>query len=111
MASASWIRTHTYQRVTGSSAVPGDRQFSAERCAPSGPRSGASGSAVGKLFTMAITAMTATIALLGLADQNDVEGRASVIYFSWNHDGAGACRCDGTASAKSWMRLLESAEL
>jgi signal peptidase I len=26
----------------------------------------------------------------GFADQNDVEGRASVIYFSWNHDGAGA---------------------
>jgi signal peptidase I len=25
----------------------------------------------------------------GFADQNDVEGRASVIYFSWNHDGAG----------------------
>jgi signal peptidase I len=26
----------------------------------------------------------------GFADQNDVEGRASVIYFSWNHDGPGA---------------------
>lgn len=26
----------------------------------------------------------------GFADQNDVEGRASVIYFSWNHDGDGA---------------------
>jgi signal peptidase I len=25
----------------------------------------------------------------GFADQNDVEGRASVIYFSWNHDGPG----------------------
>ena len=25
----------------------------------------------------------------GFADQNDVEGRASVIYFSWNHDGSG----------------------
>jgi signal peptidase I len=25
----------------------------------------------------------------GFADQNDVEGRASVIYFSWNHDGLG----------------------
>ena len=25
----------------------------------------------------------------GFADQNDVEGRASVIYFSWNHDGDG----------------------
>ena len=26
----------------------------------------------------------------GFADQNNIEGRASVIYFSWNHDGAGA---------------------
>jgi signal peptidase I len=26
----------------------------------------------------------------GFADQNDVEGRASVIYFSWNHDEPGA---------------------
>src|SRR5271156_3412246 len=26
----------------------------------------------------------------GFADQNDVEGRASVIYFSWNHNGLGA---------------------
>jgi signal peptidase I len=25
----------------------------------------------------------------GFADQNDVEGRASVIYFSWKHDGEG----------------------
>ena len=25
----------------------------------------------------------------GFADQNDVEGRASVIYFSWNRDGSG----------------------
>jgi signal peptidase I len=26
----------------------------------------------------------------GFVDQNDVEGRASVIYFSWNHNGPGA---------------------
>jgi signal peptidase I len=26
----------------------------------------------------------------GFADQNDVEGRASIIYFSWDRDGAGA---------------------
>jgi hypothetical protein len=25
----------------------------------------------------------------GFADENDVEGRASVIYFSWDHDGHG----------------------
>ena len=38
----------------------------------------------------------------GFADQNDVEGRASVIYFlSGIMMALERCRCDGTASAKS----------